>query len=398
LRKLKEKSVNKVKRVNPYFKKLIVTLINKAGKIFFLLRKNVLPQPVKKILFISLYFNGDILFESPLFELINKLYPDAELHIWIKSRTKALMEGYPLFKQVFIFDDIRTRRYDENIKFDLRSKIKFFRILKKEKYDFIFDLTGLFWTALAVFIATARYSAGFNFHGFGFLYNFESYAITEGHLVDKNLDIILGNPLFKVAIKNSGKINLTPNYYITEDTKHKVDDLFFNHEVQSNSKKIAIHTTAGWKAKSWDVSNFISLINEFDDKFDIFLIGGNEDMKNAETIIKKITKKIYNFTGRLSINESSEVIRRSDFFIGADSGPLYIAEAVGTKTISLFGPTNPLFSSPRGIKHSYIYKELFCSADKNEQNCKLMAGLNCKTHDCMKEITVSDLLSNFENN
>lgn len=84
-------------------------------------------------------------------------------------------------------------------------------------------------------------------------------------------------------------------------------------------------------------------------------------------------------------------MRISDLFIGSDSGPLYIAEAVGTKTISLFGPTNPLFSAPRGKEHTCIYNKLFCSAEDNEQNCILIAGLNCKTIDCMKMIKPDDV-------
>ncbi len=390
--KLKEKSIDEVKRVNPAVKKFIVTIINKTGKLFFLFKKNKLPGKTKKILFISLYFNGDVLFQSPLFELIKNLYPDAEAHIWIKSRTKALMDGYPYFEKVFIYNDIRTRRYDENINGSVRSKLQFFKKLKEEHYDLVFDLTGLFWTAAAIFKAKPKYSSGFNFHGFGFLYNFESNAITTGHLVDKNLDIVLKNPEFQILVNKLNKVNKDPSYFISEKSKHHIDSIFLEKGIQDNSKKIILHTTAGWKAKSWDVLDFLALTNEIDSNYDIFLVGGREDIENAKIIIEKTTKRVFDFTGVLSINESAEIIRRADYFIGADSGPLYIAEAVGTRTISLFGPTNPLFSAPRDEKHRYIYYELFCSADKKEQNCKLMAGLNCRTHDCMKEIKVRDVI------
>jgi ADP-heptose:LPS heptosyltransferase len=387
IQKLNEKSIKNVKRINPKLKKLLVTIINKTGKILFLLKRNKLPVSPEKILFVSLYFNGDILFQSALFSLVNKLYPEAELHIWVKSRTKEMMKGYPDITKVSVFNDVRTRRYDEDVKFNLSDKIKFFRELRQEKYDMIFDLTGLFWTAFAVFFASPGYSSGFNFQGFGFIYNFETESIYNGHLIDKHMNIILKNPLFKEKLSHLDKIDTTPVYTISDESVENINELFKLHNITTDSKKIILHTTAGWAAKKWDIEKFISLIELLNHKFDIIIIGGPEDTDNAKIINYHIKSKIYNFTGKLSINESAEVIRRADFYIGADSGPLYLAEAVGTPTLSLFGPTNPLFSSPRGEKHTFIYKRLFCSADENEQNCKLMAGLNCRTIDCMKLIS-----------
>lgn len=315
------------------------------------------------------------------------------MHIWVKSRTEQMVKSYPYFKNILVFNDVRTRRYDEKVKFDIRSKLNFFRVLRKESYDLIFDLAGLFWTAMATYYAAPGYSAGFNFHGFGFVYNFEVEAIYNGHLIDKNLNLITRNLSFKDLLKNVDFACIKPKYYITEDSRNKIEKLFTENNISNGLKNIVILTSAGWRAKIWDVFNFIELINQLDDRLNIILVGGNEDSENAALIKCSVNKKVYDFIGQLSINESAEVIRRSHLFIGSDSGPLYIAEAVGTRTLSLFGPTNPLFSAPRGSMHKYVYKELICSASKDEQNCKLLAGLNCKTFDCMKMITIEDLLS-----
>lgn len=388
---LKAKSISKVNTFNPGLKLFILGFINSIGKTLFFFKKNIAPKEVKKILFISLYFNGDILFQSPLFETVRKIYPESELHIWTKKRAQGAIEGYPYFKKNHIFDEIRTRRFDEDVKFDLLKKIYFFKTLKKENYDVIFDVTGLFWTAFAVFYSKPKYSVGFNYQGFDFIYNFASQAVTNGHLIERHLNLITNNIVFS-KFYNDSAINHQPKFYIPAASKDTIDKILLSLNINEYFKKIVIHTTAGWDSKKWDLNNFITLIQKLPAEYAVILIGGKIDIENADLIKKNVCRKIFNFTGRFSLTETAEVIRRSDIYVGADSGPLYIAQTVGIKTISLFGPTNPIFSAPIGSTHKYIYHELFCSAPKDEQNCKLIAGLNCRTIDCMKLIKPDEVL------
>lgn len=394
--KLKEKEIKNVDRVNSLAKILITKAINTAGSIFFFWKKfKSPPAQVKKILFISLYFNGDILLASPVFKLLRQLYPDASMDIWIKSRTKSLMAGYSdTFDKVIEFDDIRTRRYDEDIDPSVKRKLSFFKELRKEQYDIVIDLTGLFWTAFAVFYMKAKYSCGFNFHGFGFLYNSVSPAVTKGHLIDKNIDVVLKSKVFYDQDKPV-EVDRMPYYNLTDESIRFINDYLKNSGVSEGQMNIVFHTTAGWKAKEWDAEKFIGAIDLLNEHINVFLIGGPGDVSKNQIIESGTKRRTFNTTNTFSINQTAALIAQCDYYVGADSGPLYIAEALGVKTISLFGPTNPLFSAPRGDLHSSVYYELFCSADSDEQNCKLIAGLNCKTVDCMKLIKAEDVLSNI---
>lgn len=387
--KLEEKSIDRVSQMNPALKKLLVRLINSFGRLFFIFRRNKLPKHVRKILFVSLNFNGDVLFGSALFKLVRSIFPEAEFHIWIKSRTKHMMAGYPYFKKIWIFNDIRTRKYDEDINPSVSARLKFFRELKKERYDLAFDITGFFWTAFALFYAGVKYRAGYNFQGFGFFYNFETPAIQNSHLIDKHLCIVSENPAFKNMFAANIEAFKTPSFEIERAAAKRIDSLLSENNISDGAGFVVLHTTAGWEAKKWESANFIELINLLKDYTKIFIIGGKEDSANAKYISSNVNCKVYDVTGMLTMSESAELIRRAKLFIGADSGPLYLAEAVGTPTLSLFGPTNPLFSAPRGTMHAFMYEQLFCSAPVSMQNCMLQAGLNCRTIDCMKMIKAS---------
>ena len=51
-----------------------------------------------------------------------------------------------------------------------------------------------------------------------------------------------------------------------------------------------------------------------------------------------------------SVAQLAIELRKADLFVGNDSGPGHLAAAVGTTTLSLFGPTNPNIWGPIGSK------------------------------------------------
>jgi ADP-heptose:LPS heptosyltransferase len=61
--------------------------------------------------------------------------------------------------------------------------------------------------------------------------------------------------------------------------------------------------------------------------------------------------------GRLTPRESAAVIERADLFIGHDSGPLHLADAVGTPCVGLFGSYNaPKIWHPSGVDTHIIHR------------------------------------------
>ena len=47
-------------------------------------------------------------------------------------------------------------------------------------------------------------------------------------------------------------------------------------------------------------------------------------------------------------SDLARLVARAELFIGNDSGPGHLAAAVGTRTLSIFGPTDPDLWRPRG--------------------------------------------------
>jgi ADP-heptose:LPS heptosyltransferase len=47
--------------------------------------------------------------------------------------------------------------------------------------------------------------------------------------------------------------------------------------------------------------------------------------------------------------------------VGADSGPVVLASALGVPTLALFGPKDPAVYAPRGTRTAVVWKQVYCS-------------------------------------
>ncbi|MDP3732674.1 MAG: glycosyltransferase family 9 protein, partial [Candidatus Omnitrophota bacterium] len=82
--------------------------------------------------------------------------------------------------------------------------------------------------------------------------------------------------------------------------------------------------------------------------------------------------------------------KRLDLFITADTGPLHIANAAGTKRIiALFGPTSPEITGPYPLKNTVILSK--------DVGCKVPCYVvNCKDNRCMKAITPEEVIKEIK--
>jgi len=342
---------------------------------------------VKKVLIILLHYRGDVLFITPVIRAIKQALPKATIDLWVKSRSEDMVKDNPHINKLYVYDHVVTRRFEDHYPLDLDGKWKLLKQFRKERYDLVIDFSGVIGSTLFTYLMNPRYSVGFNKQGLGFLFTKETEKNNKGHLVDQYLSLL--EQLLVIQSTNSSL-----EFRINEETEAFVDELFRAEGIDSGRFILCLHTTAGWKAKEWAWDKFRELIRRIQSELlscQIIIIGDKTDVKKVTRICEGLPQKPIDLVGRLSLVETSAAIAKSHLFIGSDTGPLHIAAAVGVPTISLFGPTNPLFSAPRGSQHIYLYKVLDCSAGKDKQYCTREAGFTCTTWDCMRLISVAEV-------
>ncbi len=142
--------------------------------------------------------------------------------------------------------------------------------------------------------------------------------------------------------------SIVPHLYPGDDDRRAVDALL--GERPSDRAVIALAPGSIWGTKRWPY--YRELTERLAPRFRIAIIGGPDDADLARAISDVAGTDAINATGRLSLLASAELIRRATLLVTNDSLPQHLASAVGTPTITIFGPTVPEFGFGPLAEHS----------------------------------------------
>jgi ADP-heptose:LPS heptosyltransferase len=343
----------------------------------------------EKILLIKFFGIGSIIYISPSIRLLKSKYPDAKVSFLTFEEHRDLCE---------MIDEV-----DTIIPFKVKGLIHLIievplliLKLRRERFDMVynFEFHARFPTIIS-YLCGARGVTEFH-SDFFYKGNLPSkrvaYAL-EQHVTDS----------FKSMVSdNHTLIDQTSLYLNIPEYDEKFIGSFLTRqgiytEKTSGSKAfliaVNINTSGMAHERRWNVKKFARLIELLIDNFDmyIFLTGGKGDCEYVNSLKEMFrnNERVINMAGKLSLKGLAALYKRCDMVISNDSGPLHVAEAVGAKTVSLFGPETPRHYGPRGENHTVIYKGLPCSPCLSPLNMK---SANCKIGiQCMELITVDEV-------
>ena len=86
-------------------------------------------------------------------------------------------------------------------------------------------------------------------------------------------------------------------------------------------------------------------------------------------------KRVHNWCGQISLDQSIAVIAKSKCLISNDSGLMHIGAALSVSQVAIFGSSNPKHTPPLSAKAQVVWLGLSCSPCY-ERHCPL-GHLNC---------------------
>lgn len=106
--------------------------------------------------------------------------------------------------------------------------------------------------------------------------------------------------------------------------------------------RIAIHAGSGGYslARRWDAAKFAQVGDALAEQYgaEIVLVGTKDD--DSPAVKAAMRHAPTDMSGRTSLAELAALLKSCDLLIGADSGVLHMAAAVGTPVVAVFGPSN----------------------------------------------------------
>jgi heptosyltransferase-2 len=111
--------------------------------------------------------------------------------------------------------------------------------------------------------------------------------------------------------------------------------------VNGATRLVALAPGSVWATKRWPYYAELARLVAPDAR--IAVVGAKDDAPLAEEIGAAAPGRVIDATGRLSLLGSAELIRRCAVLVTNDSSPQHLASAMGTPTVTVFGPTVPEF-------------------------------------------------------
>ncbi|MCM8825818.1 MAG: glycosyltransferase family 9 protein [Candidatus Omnitrophica bacterium] len=321
---------------------------------------------MRRILILKTGAFGDMILTSVSINAASSIYPNYEIYLLTTLLYNEVYQDCPFIKEIFCFPS----------RFDVLGFLKLIIKLRQKNFDIILDLQGNLKTNFFSFLFGGRERIGFYKKPAGKL--FLTRGIKKGSIA---------NPIEtqmsfweNIVSKNIyGKLQL----WISEERKKEFHK-YLNRYGLKRKNYVVFHPSASaeWKTKLWLTENWIELGNFFiKNGFQIVLIGDEHSKKLNEKIEQSINGKTVDLSGKTDFFELSLLIENAAMLITTDSGPMHIGAAVGTKTIAIFGPTDPLLHCPPQVME--VHSELDCAPCYKK---------SCTHISCMKEVSPDKII------
>ncbi|MGD9638945.1 MAG: glycosyltransferase family 9 protein [Alphaproteobacteria bacterium] len=181
-----------------------------------------------------------------------------------------------------------------------------------------------------------------------------------------------------------GMKDVPPNPFIwlAKDHRYAAEKRMYNVK-----NVLALAPASNWKAKTWDIENFIAIANKITGKGGfledayVAVFAAESERSSIKPLLKAIpSNRLIDCAGGASLLTVCACLEKCDFFIGNDSGLMHMAAATGVLTLGLFGPTDERLYAPWGDRAAIVrtktpFAEIFPENFNHRTSGSLMDSL-----------------------
>lgn len=354
------------------------------------------PDTPDRLLILQPDHMGDLLFLTPALRMLRRELPSTRIEIVIGPWNQRVIAGNENIDESFLFEfPWFDRRGRQPLSGRLMRLVELVMLTRSRRPDAVLIFRPDFWWgALAARLAGSRAIVGHNDRQTkGLLTHRLAKQTASSHIADLNL------ALAAFVTNADPTVRRQLDFQVRDKDRLEADRLLA--EAAPAKGLLVVHVGAGSKVKRWPERHFAATADALAAprrQLQVVLTAGPTETEIAEKVSSLMREPALNIAGKTSLGSLAALFEMAVAVIGADSGPLNLAVAVGTPTIHLFGPASAERYGPYGdpSRHIVIGSDLPCSP------CGRLdipdAALDA--HDCVRLIspervtnTASDLLA-----
>lgn len=364
------------------FKKHLIYLIDRLGKVVVSTSPRSRIEEPKKILVIRLDHIGDVLMTTPFIKSLRRRFPNVSITVVVKKWAFDVVKHNPCIDNIKIYNSPWTIPKTEwDSKQGIVDFVRFILELRKEKYNLAFDLMGDFRSILMIYLSGSKRKIGYAIRGGGFMLTDIVDYKPEEHGIDKNLSL-----LKTVNISNTFK---EPEIFLSEEDEGMARSILNQMGIQGEKKTIGIHPGGASFYKRWPKEKFVELITMLkrEREIQILIFGGHYERDIISKIREKVKDNGVFIMRELTLCQMAGAFKRCQALICNDSGPMHVGIAAKTPVVAIFGPTFPDRFGPKDLKMNRVVRpHIDCSPCWSPDN-----SIGCKERTCLKNISVEEV-------
>lgn len=325
--------------------------------------------PARRIALIKPSALGDIVHSLPVLTALRRRYPEAYI-AWIVNRAyEPLLLGHSDLNATLPYDRGAFRRGWWH---GLKISAHFVAALRRQEFDLVIDLQGLFRSgvmALAsgaarrVGLSTAREGARYFYTDAVGVADFNAvHAVDRYWLVAEALGAGAGPRRLHVPLGEA--------------------EVRWSAETLEGLPRPWLMLSVGsrWQTKRWPPEFFAELVRRAQDRFGgtVVFLGAGDEAALSRAASDLIAGPVCDLTGRTSLSQLAALLSRADVVLSNDSGPLHLAAALGRPVVAPYTCTRVLLHGPYGSQDGAVETRVHCRGSYLRR---------CDRMICMTELT-----------
>lgn len=267
------------------------------------------------------------------------------------ARASEIVRCIPGVNDIFVYER------DNYVSLWKRSKIEWFRELyslfngiKKARYEAVLDFTmsrefGLFFA-----LAGIKLRAGLDYKGRGLFltHRVKITGFRDKHVIEHYLEVmeslgIKAEEKEMLIVPDEGTVSVTDEYL----RKKGLADKKFAAVIPGGGASWGRHASR----KRWRAEGFAKVAETLEERgIRTVIMGDPSEKALCDYVASEMSVPPAAVENGLDLREYMGIMSRAGIVLCNDGGPLHIAVALGTKTVSIFGPVDETVYGPFPIK------------------------------------------------
>ena len=280
------------------------------------------------ILIVRLGALGDVVHAVPAAAALRKAFPGAGIDWLVDARHRGIVDLVTAIDRAIPLESPTLAGWTAAL-----------RVLRRTSYDVAIDLQGLMKSAVLARASGAARVVGFSIWHLrektARPFYSDAHDAEGGHVIRKNLRLLRALGVEDDEIR----------FPLADVPSPALDSL--RARIPAGRRFALINAGAAWPNKRWPPDRFGALAAFLDDACGLtpVVVWGPGEQQLADGVIAASSNTAI-AAPPTAVADLVALARASALVVSGDTGPLHLATAVGTPTVSIFGPTDPNRNGP----------------------------------------------------